>query len=286
MSLDIDTQILGSSELSATVEQTWTMRALDGALHVPYLDPQSTNANPENGQLATSPGGGTWNVIATCSGVTHAFDVAKTSAGLFLFGANETDDQAVIWRSQDDGATWTVSLTVDAPDGAPPLAARFYAAAQFGDTIVALFHDDTTDRAFQWDGAAWAEVDSPGKITDVPCTFTLNGTAFGIGIVTSKDLAYVQAPTAPVVVVQEADAVHVATIAASLPNVAIYDAATDGTNLYLLDETGPVWRGETTGTWTDVLTVDDPTVRSIAVADGFLYFGTTDSRILRTPIPT
>jgi hypothetical protein len=294
VSLDLATQEFGSNEATLHTEETFTMRVLDGALHVPYCDPQGSNDDPSQGQLAVTSGGGSWGVVTSCTGVTHAFDVAKTADGLFLFGSNETGDQAVIWRSTDDGATWTESLTVDAPEGATPLFARFYAAAQIGDDLTAFYHDDTVDAAYHWNGSTWDETATPARsVCGTPAAFTHDGTPFVLGLATAVDTGQ-SSPSTPTAIVTPSDAAQQATIQATLPDD-VKDAAATDSYLYALcvlpvDDAYliTVHRGDTAGSWSVLGALDDNTACCIAVDPdgGYLYFGTTDSRIIRTPIPS
>lgn len=276
VSLDLDTQTLGASELIAATEETWTQRVIAGRLFLPYMDPRGAD------QLAVAATAGSWTVIDTIDPMPdHLFGVAETSDGLWLHGALGT--AAVIWRSTDDGATWTTALTVAGGE-----LARFYACAQFGDDLIALYYDGSTALAYRWASgeSAWSEITSPGQMTDALCAFTHDGTAFWLGAGTGKDVGLVNTNT-PVVLVQPADSGMAGAIAASLPNAEIYDACTDGTWLYLLGADGQVWRGDNAGSWSSLLTLDDSSCRSIAVdpVGGVLYFGDTAGNIKSTPIP-
>lgn len=253
------------------------------------MDPRDTNEHPDRGQYAYATAAGDWTVVTTVVGLTHAFDIAETIDGLWLFGSDETQFQfppapaAIIYRSVDNGATWTESLNVPGSD-----AARFYAAAQFGDTLIAYLDDDPTEAAYRWDAGSteWTQIATPPQITDTPASFTLNGTPFCIGFQTAKNAAFVT-PNLITLITLDEDSGQRTAITESLPSNALRDATVAGGYLWLLTVGRDVLRGDTAGNWTAILTLDDDTVRSIAVdADGgFLYFGTTDSRILRTPIP-
>jgi hypothetical protein len=267
-------------------EETYRLRVLDGALYVPYLDPRGTNANPENGQLAIN--NGTWDVVTTAEGLTHGFDVAKTSDGLWLFGADETTDKATVWRSQDDGATWVKSLEVDSDPDAVAESTRFYAALLLGDDLTCYYHSGAdADRAFHWNGTGWDEVDTAGPIYGVPAVHELNGTLFGVGISNGVQTG-AAAEAAMTALLTPDDTAQQPTVQASLPSIAVFDAYAAGGYLWLLSNEWHVWRGDTTGGWTDLGPLDDTTIRSLAAdtTNGYLYFGTTDSRILRTPIPS
>jgi hypothetical protein len=73
---------------------------------------------------------------------------------------------------------------------------------------------------------------------------------------------------------------------ASLETTEALDVSADGLHLYLLKFGGDLIRYAQDGSHTTILT-GLPSVQCMAVDEtgGFLYFGTADSRILRTPIP-
>lgn len=283
VALDLDTGLVGASEISAHTEQFWTMRVIGGKLYAPYIDPQSTNADPSNGQYAVATAPGSWSVVTSVLGVSHAFDFAETADGLWVFGASETENAADIWRSTDGGVTWAESLSVPG-DG----LTRFYAVAAFGDELIAFATVTPAARAWRWTagGTEWVEITDPGEVTEVKCLYSLNEVDFWITLHDGKETGFVTAGIAPLAVTL--DPADAATIQASLPaGVLIADADTDGTHLWLLAGDQQVWRGDTSGSWTSVMTIDDQTARCLAVDldGGFIYFGTNDSRILRTAIP-
>jgi hypothetical protein len=303
VSVDLATQTLSAAEATLLTESLWTFRIIDGQLYAPYIDPRDTNEHPDRGQYAVASAPGDWTVVTTVVGVTHAFDIAETVDGLWLFGSDETQFQqppapaAIIYRSTDGGATWTESLNVPGDD-----FARFYAVAQFGDDLIAYFNDNegivNENHVYLWSagGTEWVEITPQPQqptVSETVGPFTFNGTPFHLGIGRGKDFGVplsnsVHGTAQKLhVLVHPDDAGQHDAILATIPTNGVYDATLAGGFCWTLGDDATVLRGDTAGNWTAVCTLTDPTVRSIAVDPdgGYLYFGTTDSRILRTPIP-
>lgn len=283
VSVDLATQILGSSEASLTTEETWTLHVAGGKLYVPFIDPQSIG-DPSTGQYAVATATGAWT---TRTNVTpepiHVFDVAETTDGLWLFGSDSA--HACIWRSTDGGDTWAASFQSEPASDVD----RAYRAWQIGDELIA-FVVGVHPQIQRWDGSTWTDISSGTTGSATPPAdgvgFTLDGVPFFAGVAFWKAPGNAQASVLTVCLRPEDEASRAA-IEAALPTGSFYDAAADGTDFYLVGADGQVHHGTDAGVWTSVLTLNDLTVRSIAVdqAAGFFYFGTTDSRIIRTPIP-
>jgi hypothetical protein len=298
--LNLATQLGSGLETTLHTEETWTMRVIDGVLFVPYMDPQGTNADPSQGQYATRPSAGSWTAHTNVPDATHVFDIAKTADGLWLFGSIEgVAQEATIWRSTDDGATWTKALQTGDNSG----FSRFYAVWQTVDTMLA-FLSSTTDAVWRWNSGdtEWADVTADFDIPVLPT----EGFAFAyqdgptlvpyfVGQLQRKEAGVVGAWAAMPVLLPE-DTAHEAAVLEALPdsNTTYLDACTDpGTgDQYLLAgglSAPGVWRSVIHGAFEMVIDLDDPAnanVRCMTVGgDGYLYFGTSDSRILRTPIP-
>lgn len=281
--VDLGAVSVGASAVTLQTEETWVGRVLGGKFYVPFIDPRG---DATVGQLAVATDTASWSVLSNVTPVPeHVFDVAETVDGLWLFGASG-GSTATIWRSTDHGATWTSSLAV-AGSG----FARFYAAVQFGDTILAKFYDDLTStaRVYRWNsgGSSWALGANPVAATDVFGPFTFEGTPFALGMATDKNTGNVVG-NSPQLIIRAEDAALAATITAAIPTNHLYDGCAAGDAFYLLTATQDVLVGDDTGSWSALLTLSDDTVRSIAVDTdaGYFGFGTTDGRVLRTPIPT
>lgn len=279
VSLDL-TALTVSVEAAFETEQTWTYRSVGGSVYVPYVD----LTGPGTGDALAIGTDGVWSIISDVgSDPVHVHAVVVTTDGIFLFGcSNEPDPPnggATVWRSTDDGATWTVVL---APRPDPTNFDRFYTAWAYGDDIYAMLAS-TTPRLFHWPaGGPWEELEYDGPLITEVRAFTYDGTPFHLGLTHGKPEG-VSTNGALTVHTQPADAAVAATILAGLPSGLFRDACTDGTYLYLLQSDGTVHRGDTSGVWTVLFTVNGATPASIAVADGYAYFG-IGSSIYRTAV--
>lgn len=286
VSLDMDTHVLSSTEATLTVEQLWTLRLIDGLLYAPFMDPQGTNAEPENGQYAVRTSDGTWTTITTVTGVTHAFDVAVSSDGMWVCGSNEAEGKAVVWRSTDNGATWAESVTVSDEATIGTDGPRFYAFAQFGDDMIVFgkSFDGLALFAYRWSsgGSDWTLVDpypvTGEPITGTPCAFTMNGADFVVGMFHGKDSDPTIA-TSLWAITRDGSASGVAFPANA------FDVEVSNGHLWLLADDRHIWRGDSDGTWHDAYVVDDDTAVSLAIDTDTVYFGTTDSRIISAAFP-
>lgn len=302
VALDVTAQTIGAVEATLNTEQFCTVRVIGGKIYAPYADPRGTNSDPTQGQYAVCGAPGSWTVVTSVTGVTHAFDVAETVDGLWVCGSR--DDVAVVWRSTDDGATWGEALTVTTgPDGA-----RFYAFAQFGGDLIAFYFDDvtTTALAYMWTagGTEWTLLDpyplvvaaAPVRITDTLAQFTYQGADIWIGVSTTKDTS-LSGANIPRIIVHPDSGLDPSAILATFParvrdipadagaDAQLFDARIDGGALWVLTGNHEVWRADAAGTW-QLVTAVNTTAISLAVVDGWIYLGTSNGRILRVAVPT
>lgn len=272
-------------------EQLYTLREAAGVLIVPFVDPRGGTDSPSNGQVARLTTTGTLTVLTNVTPVpVHVWDTAVTADGWWLFGSSEVDGStgtATIWRSTDDGATWTASLNV--PSGTPTwdegrdAGARFYGVQQYSDgTLIAnlLGAADPEARLYRRDpgsGSSWVEVtdaDTPLIASSAQVGFTRDGVEFFVAVGNGT------------VSVRSEDAANLASLAALVPS-GMVDVYATADHLWFLDLRQAVWRLAATGAAVSVVTLDDPTLRSLAVDEtaGMIYLGTTDGRVVSTPVP-
>lgn len=293
VSLDLADVAAGwTSEITLQSEQTFMLRTLNDTLIAPFVDPQGGIGSPQNGQVARKPAGGSFSVLTNVTPVpVHVWDTAVTGDGWWLFGSSEVDGPtgtATIWRSTDDGATWTASLNVASGtptwDESASAGARFYGVQQYADgTLIAglLGAPDPESRVYRWaaGGSSWADITDADadKISDAAQVgFSYQGIEFFVAIFGGQ---------AGHVSVRTADAVQQATIQALVP-LGISDATATADFLYLLSGDS-VRRIARDGTVTNLLTIGDALARSIAAdeANGWLYYGRTDGMVGRVALP-
>lgn len=107
--------------------------AVGDEIWAPNID---LRGRPVGATVRAADGG--WSEIEVEPVPIHVLDVAAFAGVLFLAGAGEIDgDPATLWRSEDDGATWTVERTTPGPVGG---YGRFYFA-------------------FEWDARLWVQAE-------------------------------------------------------------------------------------------------------------------------------
>ena len=124
-------------------EEIDTFRTIDGHLYVPNIDPSrgADNYNSfasDAGEAGAAPG--TWAENPGAWNSVHVYDVAKAGGDLFIAGSTEwsnaTDGAAIMWRSTDNGITWTESFKETEDDPAYRNGfERYYWTGVIGDKV-------------------------------------------------------------------------------------------------------------------------------------------------------
>lgn len=282
-------------EGALTTDETWRYFRLGDDLAVPFMDPQGGIGNPENGGYAVRQLDGTWQTFEINSPyAVHVYGMRQTSEGWWACGASQVGDPATasdgqVWFSDDQGATWTASLTVPGTDD----QCRVYCLLGFGDDILAVSVNHDTGQSKRWlrvAAGAWVEQTHDNTPLADWAAFTYLGTPFYLGFQHGRDTGQVTPASFIDVWTHPDDDSERATIRATLPFDSALDAAvtSDGLHLYVLDGFMVLHRGDQAGAW-EVIDpgVDISTATALAVDDigGWLYFGTIDSRLFRAPIP-
>lgn len=146
-------------------EATNTERTFGGYVYSPCIDPKG-----RGGCYATDEGG--WHTV-TLPAMSHTFDVARYGTDLFAVGASDAYG-AVVYRSRDDGATWSLSLAEASPGG-PTGWERFYWIREAGGKLYAqAAHKGYSSTCgcsssalfpFRvWDGTRWAKASDRGSV--------------------------------------------------------------------------------------------------------------------------
>lgn len=161
-------------------------RTFDGDLYAPDIDPKL--AWDANVGYATGSGGAWHYVFGTP--FEHVFDVAKIGSTLFLAGQMLNPDKAkygpanelaVIKKSTDGGATWTIEKARDSGSAAIGYD-RYYQLTVAGDTLYAQATLDSgvVQPVDVWRAGSWTTFAQGGGVTftgrDVPGV--LGGTRF------------------------------------------------------------------------------------------------------------
>jgi hypothetical protein len=108
--------------------------------------------------------GGQWHSQAKLEGSNHGFDVAVAGRRIYGSGSGKPpgspdsdDSYAMIWRSDDNGETFTIDLVDDAATG----YRRVHTLLALGDTVVALgtHVDDEVSARYVGSAGQWREIE-------------------------------------------------------------------------------------------------------------------------------
>lgn len=275
-------------ELTCHTEEIYNYATLnDGRLAVPYIDPQGYG-DPTQGVAALRGSEGAWTVITTITDhePIHVTAITRRTDGtLVICGSSQEfpSGESAAWLSTDDGATWTK----EAISTGPTEFERAYAVTEIDGVLHAWVSNGGQASAGEYErndlDGTWAKT-SALSIQELHPATTLGVEYFWsheIGPSTGMAEPATIAPYPPALPSPLAEAV------ADWPRLAVcLTVDTDGT-VWWLGASHDLHRGGTDGVHTALGVLDDPTIASLAVdvTGGFLYFGTTDSRVLSLPIP-
>jgi hypothetical protein len=261
-------------------EQIALYRVLNSKLYAPAIDPSYLSLSS---YYADSAAGASWvQALVGKSGgldMEHVFDM-NTLNGTDLWAAGSKGIDAVVWHSTDGGTTWTKSLDIVATG----YQERFYSIGSFNGKLYVqasrVNSDNTASYPLEssshvFDGTSWTTGPSLGSslyyvwhtetfagkmlyLSFCPC----NSTGAGIMYAFVNNAGQsVQAPAG------------------------VADFAIDGSTLYTVGQDGNVYSTTDLTTW--YLQRSGPTTaRSIAVLNGQIYVGTTDSKVYKASVNT
>lgn len=279
-----------NDEATLDTEQTWPLRVIDDVLWAPFMDPRSGATD-----VAHATAAGVWSSAALTPDPVHVWDVVSTPDGLFLLGTTMQEGQegGTIWRSIDDGATWAEDLFVPSDD-----LGRFLCGWEIAGYLFAMLSKQSTLSVYvRAPGGGWSHTDGAPVACDA-LSFSIDDTPFALVLGGQGKPAGVASDALWYVVVAPGSELTAEQVTASIELPATITDTTlseDGESLYVLTAAATVWRGTRAGDWQRIARVDAPVgdetrlglLRSIAVDEigGYIYFGTTDSRVLRIPMP-
>ena len=253
-------------ELKADTEAVWTFRVIGGKLYAPSIDPRR-RADFAVGMSANA--GVTWS-NPTVVRATHAYDVASvTGSDLWIVGSDGAE--AAAWRSLDGGAAWRKVLAVPPVSGVAGDYARFYGAGVYQGKLYLQatdFQGGPHPSTNVFDGESWANGPSLGTFNHAH-VFAGRLLYHG-GFHAGWSSAYLKA----------FDGIGLETV---LPR-RIYDYTLHGNEVYSLAGDGRIRKTTNLATWTDVADAPDM-ARSIAVFNGSIFVGGTDSTLYNFPLP-
>jgi len=258
------TGFASAPELSADTEAVWTFRVIGGKLYAPSIDPRVSSDLAVGTSVGT---GASWS-NPTVVGSTHAFDIVSlTGSDLWLVGSQGYD--AVAWRSLDGGATWEQALTVAPVSGIADDFARFYGAAVYQGKLYLQARDyyggiHPASKVF--DGAGWS--DGPSLGTFNHAEVFAGKLLYHGGQHAGWSSNYLKA----------FDGVSSQIVLSSR----IYDFKIDGNAVYTLGRDGRVRKSQDLVTWS-TLAKAPKQARSVAIFNGSVYVGGTDSSLYKLP---
>jgi hypothetical protein len=253
-------------ELLADTEAVYTFRVIDGKLYAPSIDPRVSS----DFAVGTSVGGGASWSNPTVVGSAHAFDIVSlTGSDLWLVGASWNGD-AVAWRSLDGGATWQQALAVSPVSGIAGDFARFYGAAVYQGKLYVQARDyygavHPASRVF--DGTSWS--DGPNLGTFNHARVFAGKLLYHGGRHAGWSSDYLKA----------FDGVSSRPVLSS----PIYDYTIAGRTVYALGSDGWVRKSQNLTAWSK-LAEAPAAARSIAIFNGSVYVGGTDSSLYKLPV--
>lgn len=271
----------GPNLLTLATEELNRFQSIDGVLYAMCEDPTSGNG----------PSYGKENTDQTFTGglgptpVVHAFDIAKYGSDLFVAGSypSSPNDAGIVWRSTNNGASWSESLRVEARSGADYCRCTWLAVLD-GKLYTQPWHGDGTSHGASkvWDGASWAN--GPDFY------YTYNAAGMRASVATIDGTEYILQTT-------------------FYPDYAVYLAYFDvvyegyvdyGRTLYdyVVDPVGTptlyaIQSDRTIVKTTNLLSYSNfiasanvpATAQSIAILDGWLYVGAGDGTLYKWDVP-
>lgn len=283
-------------------EEVDQFRIINGNLYAASIDPQGGTTTDY--AVATTSGG--WQQYGTGWGNTpvnahndgvgmnHIFDM-NTVTGSDLWMVGQKDNIAMAYCSADGGATWKQMLAVPVPQQYLDAAiqagnsgddARFYFAGVLNGKLylqAPYFYGgaETSSHVYSGDNCSltstsWstgpnlfsrsAYYGKPDQFAGKMIMLSIQGGSLGLGY--SGLLAFDGTTTTNL----------------SSP-VGFYDYTIDGSTLYAVGSNGTIYSTTDLVNWSAVSTAPT-TARSIAVSNGTIYVGTTDSKLYSAPLST
>jgi hypothetical protein len=210
----------------------------DGRVFIPGADPVDQPNEWTLGNLYERSALGTWTKHRTLPNVLHSFGLWHDGTNLFVATGAHTGDNATwkgrVLRSADDGATWAAQVDVN--------NYRMMDVLGHSGRLYAIGYDFTMQNGYTQDlhvssnnGATWS------KVAVVTPNRRPRMMAFGATLLVASATSIYQ--------IDASHAISAHSIPFTLPE--LYNIlATDGTNVYVIDEQGYVWRSSDLSNWT------------------------------------
>lgn len=274
-----DQGVTTTEACTADTEAIYLFHDFAGKLYGSSIDPKGNNSNYTFG---TPAGVGTATWKNPPGHAEHAFDVAKLTADDLWVVGSKYDEfggvQAAAWRSLDDGATWTESLSLFPANrsltcGSYPNFARFYGAGTFNGKLYLNAYDCASgaqpkSKVFDSTTNAWSDGPGLGAFNHAETFagkmvfqtgFHAGDSPGSLGTFDGSSVSYPSGPGG------------------------IWNYTIDGGTIYTLGTDYTIKKSTDLVNWTTI--ANAPSVaRSIAIHDGAIFIGGSDSGIYRLPL--
>jgi hypothetical protein len=272
----------------------FSVKPVGSDIIVPYWDP-----------IANTPGlalrvGGVWAEDASGDVVPpHLFDAVAWDGAWYISGAridSGTTSSAVVWKSTDSGANWTVDLVMGS---STTLATRIYAFFEYDDRLYvqhALNFSLQTGAAFldlgnpTWQTTATQRPLSTGSATATSSEVRRFGTRlYWHGTIGGKSFQTNTAEWFPTAITNPTDIQSVPLDRSAANTIRFedawtYDITDDGTRMYVLGQDNLLYTSSDGDTFTVVLTGEKLPggLRSVACVGSDVFLGNHGGQIFRS----
>ncbi len=272
-------------EWTANTEMIGTMRDYGNKLVVPATDASGGDnetvsiATLTNGVVDWQHWGSTIPSPYSALPITHTFDSALVNGtDIWVVGSDNYD--AVAYRSTNNGLTWTEMYRIK---GSTSTYYRFYAIADYnGKVYVQAISINAVGNTFNgaeagshvYNGTSWSN--GPG-LAD-PSYGWWHPTAF------AGKLVYMGWPIVDSAFPMSLRTFNGSSVQQITSPTSMLDFTIDGTTLYALNSSGVIYSTTDLTNWYTQATAGSIGASSIAVSNGKIYLGTSDSKIYAGPV--
>ena len=223
--------------------------------------------------------GASWSATESLAGL-HFYDMTsyQDDSHLFLAGSGGPTDafNAMVYESFDSGATWSVALDV-APEAG---FLRFYGVKQLNDKLYTQLYSSyspDSSRMYEFDGSQWTETAVPTTADGRTTRFRDPDNFLDRLIVRDEHSGFRLSDLYSF----DGQSLEQILIDGEQGTLRFWDQYVHLDNLYLLTEENTVLSTSNLVDW-QVVAEDVPSsARSLVVADDHLYFGTTESSLIK-----
>ena len=138
--------------LNDPTEAVYQFRHINGKLYAPDIDPLSGESSGGYAVGTVNGASESWQHKGPVTAI-HMYDVSGYGGNLWMAGAK--GNNALVWRSTDNGLTWSESLNV-LPSGGYSYI-RIYGMGEYGGKLYASVDAETRTKSRVFDGTSWSD---------------------------------------------------------------------------------------------------------------------------------